>query len=106
MLRTLSVTRGAVIAACVLVMASCVGASGTGSSSGSSAQCEVNSQCPLGQICRNSVCIPGCTTNRDCPEGRRCNAAANRCETMPVDSGPPPDATTPDATRPDAGRRD
>jgi len=37
--------------------------------------CTSTPNCDLGQLCINSHCIPGCQSERDCPDGMRCDAA-------------------------------
>ena len=61
---------------------------GAGSSdAGSAARCVYNSQCRLGEKCGpQNVCIPECTSTRDCPFGFVCDAIG-ACVFPPFDAG-------------------
>ena len=53
-------------------------------------ECKVDTDCPVGYICDNGVCVPeivGCTVDADCPEGYICQNGA--C--VPI--APPPPTT-------------
>ena len=48
--------------------------------SGQQAQCQLNSDCPVGQHCANGICNLECRENRDCSGGMTCNIQNGRCE--------------------------
>lgn len=36
--------------------------------------CDSDPDCPTGEICRDSACVPGCATHEECADGKFCNA--------------------------------
>ena len=44
--------------------------------------CRVDSDCFLGHVCLNKMCIVGCRANSDCPESNTC--INNRCKPCPL----------------------
>ena len=40
--------------------------------------CTSDRQCPLGQVCRNRTCVPGCNQSYDCPLDQCC--VGNQCQ--------------------------
>lgn len=46
---------------------------------GTCVACTADPDCPLGDVCRNQVCVAGCTATHGCPAGATCNAATGQC---------------------------
>ncbi len=66
----------------------------------STPQCQFNSDCAQGQICRDNACVTGCESDRDCPTNLRCTNSV--CEFSVGDAGPQRDAGPRDAGPRDA----
>ena len=47
---------------------------------GGQAQCQLNSDCPVGQHCAGGACNLQCRENRDCSNNMTCNIQNGRCE--------------------------
>ncbi|MEW5849231.1 MAG: hypothetical protein AB2A00_10465 [Myxococcota bacterium] len=51
------------------------GASSSSSSSGGGTACQSSRDCELGQVCIQSICVPGCESENDCPNNEICDTA-------------------------------
>lgn len=61
-----------------LVFSVAAACSDGGPDSAESAECRLNSDCPLEQYCRNSACVSGCQSQSDCASGENCDAGTCR----------------------------
>jgi hypothetical protein len=67
--------------------------------------CELNSDCPAGELCRNGKCRPECREDRDCAAGAHCTAddrGVRRCVPAPSATPAPPPAAPAPPTSPGA----